>query len=234
MKINRITYTNIFALILAFFLFSCGSGANENLNEEQTEASDPNEENQSTELLPFLNFNLAGEDELMRLPGMNQELASTVIEERPYLDMKALHSLLSEYMDDEMLNAIYAEAFVPMDLNTTPKDDFKLIPGVGDRMAHEFDEYRPYTGIEQFRREIGKYVEETEVARYEQYVFVPVELNSGSKEEILSIPGVGERMLHEFEEYRPYTSMEQFRKEIGKYVDDDELARLERYVYLKK
>jgi hypothetical protein len=39
-------------------------------------------------------------------------------------------------------------------------------------------------------------------------------------------------MLHEFKEYRPYTSMEQFRREIGKYVDEKELARLGRYVVL--
>jgi hypothetical protein len=39
-------------------------------------------------------------------------------------------------------------------------------------------------------------------------------------------------MLHEFHEYRPYTSLEQFRKEIGKYVDAKEVARLERYVTL--
>jgi len=45
-----------------------------------------------------------------------------------------------------------------------------LIPGVGGRMAHEFEEYRPYSNIEQFRREIGKYVDEAEVARLEQYV----------------------------------------------------------------
>jgi len=34
-------------------------------------------------------------------------------------------------------------------------------------------------------------------------------------------------------EYRPYTSIEQFRREIGKYVDKDELARLERYVAVR-
>ena len=39
-------------------------------------------------------------------------------------------------------------------------------------------------------------------------------------------------MLHEFMEYRPYHSMEQFRREIGKYVDDQELSRLARYVEL--
>jgi hypothetical protein len=40
-------------------------------------------------------------------------------------------------------------------------------------------------------------------------------------------------MRHEFEEYRPYTGMEQFRREIGKYVDDEEVARLERYVMIR-
>ena len=40
-------------------------------------------------------------------------------------------------------------------------------------------------------------------------------------------------MAHEFEEYRPYTSMEQFRREIGKYVNEDEVARLERYVEIR-
>ena len=40
-------------------------------------------------------------------------------------------------------------------------------------------------------------------------------------------------MAHEFEEYRPYVDMAQFRREIGKYVDDKELARLERLVYLQ-
>ena len=51
-----------------------------------------------------------------------------------------------------------------------PSPDILLIPGVGGRMAHEFEEYRPYSNIEQFRREIGKYVDEAEVARLEQYV----------------------------------------------------------------
>jgi DNA uptake protein ComE-like DNA-binding protein len=68
------------------------------------------------------------------------------------------------------------------------------------------------------------------VARLEQYVFVPVGLNSASDEDILTIPGLGPRMLREFREYRPYTNIEQFRREIGKYVDDGEVARLERYV----
>ena len=41
-------------------------------------------------------------------------------------------------------------------------------------------------------------------------------------------------MAHEFIEYRPYKNITQFRREIGKYVDEKELNRLERLVYLKE
>jgi hypothetical protein len=37
-------------------------------------------------------------------------------------------------------------------------------------------------------------------------------------------------MVHEFKGYRPYRALAQFRREIVKYVDDEEVARLERYV----
>jgi radical SAM superfamily enzyme with C-terminal helix-hairpin-helix motif len=99
-------------------------------------------------------------------------------------------------------------------------------------MAHEFEEYRPYTSLVQFRREIGKYVNEGEVARLEQYVFVPLDLNVAGREDFADVPGVGNRMVREFLEYRPYENMEQFRREIGKYVDEEEVARLETYVTL--
>jgi hypothetical protein len=41
-------------------------------------------------------------------------------------------------------------------------------------------------------------------------------------------------MLREFKEYRPYRGIEQFRREIGKYVNAAEVARLERYVEIRQ
>jgi DNA uptake protein ComE-like DNA-binding protein len=60
-----------------------------------------------------------------------------------------------------------------------------------------------------------------------------ININTASDAEILAIPGMGPRMLREFKEYRPYTSIEQFRREIGKYVDKAEVARLEQYITIK-
>jgi DNA uptake protein ComE-like DNA-binding protein len=62
---------------------------------------------------------------------------------------------------------------------------------------------------------------------------VPVNINTATDAEILAIPGVGPRMLREFKEYRPWTSIAQFRREIGKYVDKAEVARLEKYIVIK-
>ena len=169
-------------------------------------------------------------DELASIPHMTVALVQAVIDGRPYLTAGQLDDVLASASDENQREEIYGHLFRQINLNTASEHDIMLIPGMSSRMTHEFEEYRPYTSLEQFRREIGKYVDDEEVARLEQYVFVPMNLNKSSEETFATIPGITSRMIHEFEEYRPYTSMEQFRREIGKYVDDDEVARLESYV----
>ena len=180
----------------------------------------------------LVNPDLASEKELLALPHMNAALVKSIFEQRPFLHMADLHALLAKSLSKEQLAELYAKMFVQINLNTASQEEILMIPGVGNRMLREFREYRPYKTMAQFRKEIGKYVDVKEVARLEQYVFVPVSLNGASDEDILSIPGTGKRMVREFKEYRPYTNIEQFRKEIGKYVDKKEVARLERYVTL--
>jgi len=46
--------------------------------------------------------------------------------------------------------------------------------------------------------------------------------------------GIGDKMLKEFKEYRTYTDIAQFRREMKKYVDDAEVARMERYVTIRQ
>jgi DNA uptake protein ComE-like DNA-binding protein len=157
-------------------------------------------------------------------------LAKDILGRRPFLTMIELDKLLATSLSPEQRGNVYRRLFVQINLNTASDAEILLIPGLGNRMLHEFQEYRPYKAMAQFRREIGKYVDDKEVARLEQYVFVPIDLNTATDADILSIPGLGQRMLREFKEYRPYKAIQQFRREIGKYVDDKEVARLERYV----
>ena len=180
-----------------------------------------------------LNPNLLTENELAALPNLSAAIAKEVVENRPYLRMMKFHEFLKEYLNEEQSKELYHKLFVPINLNTSTRDEILLVPGVGSRMAHEFEEYRPYKAMAQFHREIGKYVDDTELGKLAQFVFVPINLNEASDDDILTIPGLGNRMLHEFKEYRPYKNFLQFRREIGKYVDDEEVARLERYLVLE-
>jgi len=180
-----------------------------------------------------LDANSAGEAELATVPNVDAALATKIVAGRPFASASALDQLLGATLDKRQREELYGRLFVTINLNTAPRDEIRLIPGVSDRLAYEFEEYRPYTSLEQFRREIGKYVPAAEVARLEQYVFVPMNLNAAASAAFLTIPGMTTRMVHEFEEYRPYSSFEQFRREIGKYVDEKEVTRLQRYLVIE-
>lgn len=58
-------------------------------------------------------------------------------------------------------------------------------------------------------------------------------VNTASGAELMSaIPNFNDRMVHEFEEYRPYRSIQVFRREIGKYVAPAVVAEYEKYIFV--
>lgn len=58
-------------------------------------------------------------------------------------------------------------------------------------------------------------------------------VNTASGAELLNtIPNFSNRMVHEFEEYRPYRSIQVFRREIGKYVAPAVVADYEKYIFV--
>jgi DNA uptake protein ComE-like DNA-binding protein len=183
----------------------------------------------------IVDANTVTEADLAKLPGMTPALAKNLVAKRPFLSITALDQFLTGAdLTREQITALYGRIFVHVNLNSASRDEILLIPGVGNRMLREFQEYRPYAALAVFHREIDKYVDDAELARLEQYVFVPLDLNMASDPDLLTIPGLGNRMLREFKEYRPYDGIERFRREIGKYVSKEEVARLERYVTLAK
>jgi DNA uptake protein ComE-like DNA-binding protein len=115
----------------------------------------------------------ATRDQLMTVPGLDATTADAIIAGRPYQDMRAVDAVLvNAKFSEAKRDSIYERMFKPLDLNTATKEEIMLIPGVGERMHHEFEEYRPYTDIARFRREIAKYVADSTVRRYEKYVTI--------------------------------------------------------------
>jgi DNA uptake protein ComE-like DNA-binding protein len=120
----------------------------------------------------MLDPNAASREQLVAIPGMTAPAADALVAGRPYATMVRADSVLAAHLDSTQREQVYARVWQPIDLNSASGAEILLIPGVGARMQHEFEEYRPYRGIEQFRREIGKYVDSAEVARLERYVTI--------------------------------------------------------------
>jgi len=118
----------------------------------------------------FLDPNDASREELEAVAGMTAEAVAAIERGRPFARMADVHAALAGAAGEEAALSMYEALWLPISLNDATRDEIILIPGVGNRMAREFEEYRPYADIAQFRREIGKYVDEAEVARLERYV----------------------------------------------------------------
>ena len=182
----------------------------------------------------LLDANRATPEELTGVPHLNADLVKAIMDKRPFANVTELTATLTPALTAAQLNEVYGKIFVHINLNTATDDELRSIPAPQpNRILREFKEYRPYKSLSVFHREMRKYWDETEVSRLEQYVFVPINLNTATDEEILSIPAAQpQRILREFKEYRPYMNLDQFHREMRKYWDEKEVTRLQRYVTL--
>ena len=123
---------------------------------------------------PLLDPNTATKAQLEAIPQLSSEQADAIISGRPYATPTALHAVIGEGLSEEDQFAIYSALFVKVSLNKGENEDFRLVPTTltARKLAHEFEEYRPYTSMEQFNREMSKYVSDEEVAFLERYVTV--------------------------------------------------------------
>jgi DNA uptake protein ComE-like DNA-binding protein len=171
---------------------------------------------------------------LAALPHMTPAIAKAVVAARPFPSIVEANAfLLGQKLTADQLAALYEKAFVPINLNTGTDAEILLVPRIAHRMTIEFAEYRPWKTAAQFDRQIGKYVGQAETDRLKQYVFIPLNLNTASDEQFMTIPHMASRMLVEFKEYRPWKSQAQFDREIGKYVGPKESTRLWRYMVIE-
>ncbi|MBW0145600.1 hypothetical protein [Sphingomicrobium clamense] len=117
-----------------------------------------------------IDVNVADADQLAAVADLTEEQAAALVAARPYADAVAYNTALVAAVGEEKAAMVREKMFVPINLNTASEEAIRLIPGMTDKMVHEFEEYRPYEDMAEFDREIGKYVDEAEVARLRQYV----------------------------------------------------------------
>jgi radical SAM superfamily enzyme with C-terminal helix-hairpin-helix motif len=118
-----------------------------------------------------------------------------------------------------------AASCAKLNLNALSQDALMAtIPNFSNRMVREFLEYTPYVSIQQFRREIGKYVDASQVAEYEKYVYVPVDPNNSDADTLKQLPGVDDAIAAELINGRPYASNAAFVQALATRVSDQQLA----------
>jgi DNA uptake protein ComE-like DNA-binding protein len=120
-----------------------------------------------------------------------------------------------------------------IDANTAAEGDLQSLPAMTPAIVKGMIERRPFKSVV----ELNKYLVDQKVTpeqarEFYRKAFVPINLNTGTRDEFLLIPGVGSRMSAEFMEYRPWKTWTQFDKEIGKYVGQAETDRFKPYVFI--
>jgi DNA uptake protein ComE-like DNA-binding protein len=105
-----------------------------------------------------------------------------------------------------------------LNVDTATEEELRTIPGVGDRMVREFQEYRPYKSILVFRKEIGKYVDAAQVAEFEKHIFVPVSPNDADADTLQQLPGVTPAIAAELIAGRPYAANADFLTKLASLV----------------
>ncbi len=120
-----------------------------------------------------------------------------------------------------------------IDANAAPVSDLQALPGMTPAIVKAVIAHRPYKTVVDLNKVlVEEKLSPAQETDFFRRAFVKINLDTGTREEFMLIPGVGSRMSAEFAEYRPWKSWAQFDKEIGKYVGQPETDRLKQYMIM--
>lgn len=168
-----------------------------------------------------MDINTMSESEIAALPNLTPAIAKALAAKRPFLSIVDLNTfLIGQGLTAEQAAAVYPKAFVHINLNTATPEEIILVPGAGRRMVREFPEYRPWKTWAQFEREIGKYLGRGEVGaenarKLAQYTFIPMNANTASDADLMTVPGATAAWVTKFKAGRPYKTAADIAKVAG-------------------
>ena len=120
-----------------------------------------------------------------------------------------------------------------VDANTAQEKDLLAMPHMNPAIVKGLIAKRPFASITDLNAYLlAQKLTQSQANDFYGKAFVHINLNTATAEEILLVPRAGKRMVHEFDEYRPWKSYAQFAKEIGKYVGADGAAQLAQYTFI--
>lgn len=190
---------------------------------------------------PKYNLNTVTAEQIVTIPGAGEQMTHEFAEYRPWTTIGQFRAEIGKYVDEDIVAGYERYVFVPVDPANPDADTLRQLPGVDEDEAAQLADGGPYADDAAFLTALAGVVSAEQAALAPAFLastaapvatWVKYDLNTITDEQILSIPGAGEQMTHEFAEYRPWVTIGQFRQEIGKYVEDDVVAGYERYVFV--
>jgi hypothetical protein len=182
--------------------------------------------------------NVAADTTLQKLPNLNAAAIEALKGAKPLLSIVTVDSILgAKGLSKAQRTDLYGKMFVHVDANRGSDAELMLIPGMDAKKLAAVKAGRPWKTFAQFNTDVAKASSPAEAARIEQYLFIPIALNSFTNDIMDTFASIGvgtTRWKREFAEYRPWKTREQFEREIGKYVrgNPTEVKRLWRYVII--
>ena len=184
--------------------------------------------------LGVVDVNTVAENELAAFPNMTPAIAKALVAKRPFMSITDLNTfLLGQGLTQAQANELYGKAFVHINLNTATSPEILLVPNAGKRMAHEFDEYRPWKSYAQFDKEIRKYVGPEATSKLAQYTFIPIDVNTAGDEILMTIPGANAALVAKIKAGRPYKTVAGVEAAVAKGSTPAEGKRVARYLVVQ-
>jgi DNA uptake protein ComE-like DNA-binding protein len=130
-------------------------------------------------------------------------------------------------------NAQVGPSLGVVDANTATEAALTAMPHMTPAIVSGLLQRRPFASITDLNAYLlSQNLTQAQAMEFYTKAFIHVNLNTGTREEILLIPNAGTRMVREFNEYRPWVSWAQFDREISKYVGQEATDQLKQYVFI--
>ena len=101
------------------------------------------------------------------------------------------------------------------DVNTAAEKDLLALPHMTPATVKGLLEKRPFASVVDLNTYLaGQSLTAPQLTEFYGKAFIHVNLNTGTPEEVLLIPGAGKRMVREFAEYRPWKTWRQFDQQV--------------------
>lgn len=187
------------------------------------------------------NLNTITNEQILTIPSAGNQMTREFAEYRPWTSIPQFRQAIGKYVGNDVVTGYERYVFVPLDPTQADAETLAQPPGIGADLAAELVKSVPFASDDAFLQALNGKVSADQLAAIPAYLaskaqptvtWTTFNLNTITKEQILTIPGAGDQMTREFAEYRPWTSVAQFRQEIGKYVGADVVAGYERYVFV--